>query len=482
MSSITAGTSSGTALVHTADTTGEFVVKTGVSSVAGLTVDGNQVTTLANPLPVASGGTGSTSGVNLATGVTGILQIANGGTNSSATPTNGGVGYGTGTANAYTAAGTNGQYLQSTGVGAPIWANLVVPGTGVSTYSNVTAATTYTLTASSSNIIEIDAEAWNIKVVLPNATTLTANGNTFTIRNIGVYPIVIEDSTNVSIGGVPPASQVQIGLNSTATAAGVWVLDQNACFATEVSQIQTSLYSHSFTVRLSDTKFAVIGANAGSVGFSIQGFTLSGDVVTSGTLTNLRATAATFMEAKAIDANRVVVSYWSGANIFSIIADLTSIASPTIGTETTIASNFGASNTLLFRFDVKPVNDIGYYESTLTYSGRLTGTNKFVFLYGTNSGGTMGLNGFDCGASGTTITVATATSVGPLGGAGNNNYLFIGALSISSNSIGFAFCGDIVGGSGQAAAYSASLSGTTWTVNGTSLITAHIPRKTMPQE
>jgi hypothetical protein len=57
------------------------------------------------------------------TDVTGILPIALGGTNSSATPTNGGVGYGTGTAHAYTAAGTTGQLLQSNGAAAPTWIN-----------------------------------------------------------------------------------------------------------------------------------------------------------------------------------------------------------------------------------------------------------------------------------------------------------------------------------------------------------------------
>lgn len=51
------------------------------------------------------------------------LPIANGGTNSTATPTAGGAGYGTGTANAYTAAGTSGQVLQSAGAGVPVWAN-----------------------------------------------------------------------------------------------------------------------------------------------------------------------------------------------------------------------------------------------------------------------------------------------------------------------------------------------------------------------
>jgi len=54
----------------------------------------------------------------------GTLAIANGGTNSTATPTAGGAGYGTGTAHAYTAAGTAGQVLLSNGSSAPTWSGV----------------------------------------------------------------------------------------------------------------------------------------------------------------------------------------------------------------------------------------------------------------------------------------------------------------------------------------------------------------------
>ena len=62
-----------------------------------------------------------------ASNVTGIVAIANGGTNSTATPTSGGVGYGTGTAYGYTAAGTSGQVLKSNGSSAPTWASYTNP-------------------------------------------------------------------------------------------------------------------------------------------------------------------------------------------------------------------------------------------------------------------------------------------------------------------------------------------------------------------
>lgn len=67
MSSIAAGTTTGTALVNTGDTTGELVLKTNGTTTA-VTIGTNQVVTLAQALPVGSGGTGITSfGTGVAT-------------------------------------------------------------------------------------------------------------------------------------------------------------------------------------------------------------------------------------------------------------------------------------------------------------------------------------------------------------------------------------------------------------------------------
>jgi hypothetical protein len=63
----------------------------------------------------------SNSYVNAAQ-IVGQVAIANGGTNGTATPTAGAVPYGTGTAYAFTSAGTSGQVLTSSGSGAPTWA------------------------------------------------------------------------------------------------------------------------------------------------------------------------------------------------------------------------------------------------------------------------------------------------------------------------------------------------------------------------
>ena len=103
---------SGYALVNTSSTKISFVPSTGTLSATKFSGSGASLTSLA-----AS---------NISSGT---LAIARGGTNGSATPTQGGLAYGTGTAYAFTSAGTSGQLLQSNGTSAPSWVSLnsVVP-------------------------------------------------------------------------------------------------------------------------------------------------------------------------------------------------------------------------------------------------------------------------------------------------------------------------------------------------------------------
>lgn len=85
----------------------------GTGSVNGITLSGTVTSTGSLTLG------GTLSGVSLTTQVTGTLPIANGGTNGTASPAAGAVAYGTGTAYAFTAAGTQGQVLLSNGTSAP---------------------------------------------------------------------------------------------------------------------------------------------------------------------------------------------------------------------------------------------------------------------------------------------------------------------------------------------------------------------------
>jgi len=105
---------------------GKYLTTDGTNTSWGTVSAGSgTVTSVAATVPSFLSITGSpvTTSGTLAISYSGTaLPIANGGTNSTATPTSGGVGYGTGTAHAYSSAGTTGQVLTSNGSSAPTWA------------------------------------------------------------------------------------------------------------------------------------------------------------------------------------------------------------------------------------------------------------------------------------------------------------------------------------------------------------------------
>ena len=131
----TLGTGAGISVVNAAGTI--TVANTGVlSNIASSGISVSSATgnvTIANTgvLSFSGGTTGLTPVIPTTGAITlaGILGITNGGTNSTATPTAYGVAYGTGTAYAFTAAGTTGQVLTAITGGAPTWAAPATSGT-----------------------------------------------------------------------------------------------------------------------------------------------------------------------------------------------------------------------------------------------------------------------------------------------------------------------------------------------------------------
>jgi hypothetical protein len=115
-------------------------------------------------------GTPTWSQVSLTAGVIGTLPIANGGTNSTDVATAGGVGYGTGTAHAYTAASTAGYVLTSGGAGAPAFIQTLPVangGTGANTLTannvilgNGTSAPLFVAPGSSGNLLTSNGTTW----------------------------------------------------------------------------------------------------------------------------------------------------------------------------------------------------------------------------------------------------------------------------------------------------------------------------------
>jgi hypothetical protein len=143
----------GSGNVNLIDSTGKIA---GISVTYFASLDGSALTNL-NASNLASGTVPAARLSGSYTGITGVgtltagtwnastIGITYGGTNGTATPMAGGVAYGNGSAYAFTAAGTSGQFLQSTGSGAPTWATIPsgVSGSGTANYlAKFTAGTT----------------------------------------------------------------------------------------------------------------------------------------------------------------------------------------------------------------------------------------------------------------------------------------------------------------------------------------------------
>ena len=103
--------------------------------------------------------------------LTNPVSIALGGTNSTATPIAGGVGYGTGTAHAYSAAGTSGQVLTSAGAGAPTW---TTPTTG--TVTSVTGTAPVVSSGGNTPAISMAAATTSVNGYLTSTDWTTFNG------------------------------------------------------------------------------------------------------------------------------------------------------------------------------------------------------------------------------------------------------------------------------------------------------------------
>lgn len=170
---------------------------------------------------VSGGGSGTVTQIDTGTGLTGgpitstgtialsvPVTIANGGTNSNASPTAGGVAYGNGTSYLFTAAGTAGQFLQSTGSGAPTWST---PSTGsfqpayygtfVSTANQTNGG------ATTANAVTFDT------TVLANGISISSSSQ-ITFANAGQYLIAFELAVNNSVGSNPNIS-TWLALNGT---------------------------------------------------------------------------------------------------------------------------------------------------------------------------------------------------------------------------------------------------------------------------
>ena len=157
----------------------------GAIALSGLTMNSGTLTATASGVTSFSG---SSTGLTPATPTSGAITLGGtlatgyGGTGGVAAPTAGAVAFGTGTAYAFTAAGTTGQYLQSAGAGTPVWSTISSSGVGSPGYYGAFHDTTAAQTAVSTTVAYLVA----------CATTDIANGvsisaGRITVANAGIY-------------------------------------------------------------------------------------------------------------------------------------------------------------------------------------------------------------------------------------------------------------------------------------------------------
>ena len=171
----------------------------------------------------------------LASNIVGQVAIANGGTNGTATPTAGAIAYGSGTAYAFTSAGTSGQVLTSAGAGTPTWSTPTAYATV--TDDTTTNATRYPLFANQTS--------GNLSTEYTSSTKLQFNPSTgvftatqFSGSGAGLTSIpnsaltnssVTVGSTAISLGG---SATTIAGLTSVTSTTFVGALTGNASTAT----------------------------------------------------------------------------------------------------------------------------------------------------------------------------------------------------------------------------------------------------------
>jgi hypothetical protein len=142
-----------------------------------------------------------------------------GGTAGTATPTAGAVAYGSGTAYAFTAAGTSGQFLKSAGAGAPVWDT---PTSAITiTDDTTTNASRYLLfTSATSGTISTENTSSTRLSFNPSTGYLTVTGLTSPIINNPTVTNYVESVVAIGNSGTSQTLALTNGTVQTVTLTG----------------------------------------------------------------------------------------------------------------------------------------------------------------------------------------------------------------------------------------------------------------------
>ena len=343
----------------------------------GLSMSSSQVVTLANALPVGSGGTGNT-----------------------ATPTAGGIVYGTGTVQAITAAGTSGQVLQSNGASAPTWAE-----TNSGPFGKDLSFEDYSLTLSSGISAAALAQIWSQSVSLD-----------------GTSELMIIHSTS---------SAHAVVWNSSTNTFGTPILVRTASFTAAMNSIAIA--------KISTTQVLVSSLVVGGTALETVVLTVSGSTITVGTaLATTLAAASTLIVPNTrlvTVGSSYVLNYFTTSNSLPKFRAITvSGSTPSIGSELAYAGgtasslhhSYAHSATILLHFSftaasfvyVLPISVSGTTLTAGTEATTITnGSGSTTFVTGALSNSRYALSYFlSTTARGAVVSVAgTVASISTAG-------------------------------------------------------------------
>ena len=339
--------------------------------------------------PIAGSVTGTASNL------TGIVAIANGGTNSTAVATAGGIGYGPGTAHAYTGAGTIGQILSSNGAGSPTWIAGPVP------YSGANAG--------------VDLGVYDLTV---NGLTVGKGGGKIvsnTANGVSVLAANISGTNNTALG-YSALSANQLGKENTAT--GSFALASNIGIAGGFGNGNTAMGYSALRKNTSGYFNTAIGTN--SLNANLDGY--------NNTATGANALAA------------------NTSGYFNTATGINALGSNTTGTSNTAVGLFalganlsGTINTAMGQGALR-YNTVGSYNTAVGYNAlnltdpttALTGSNT-ALGYNAGSLNTTGTNNtfIGNGATASSATLTNATAIGNGASVSASNTIQLGNSSVT---------------------------------------------------
>jgi len=351
----------------------------------------------------AQGQITSASNTNIALAASAItsgsLAIAQGGTNGSATPTNGAVAYGTGTAYAFSAAGTSGQVLTSAGAASPTWTSQ--SGLSVGSATTATTATNVTGGAAGSLVYQTGAGATSTLALGTSTYVLTAGASAPQYTAQSALSVgSATTATNVT-GGAAGSLVYQTGAGATSTLAlgtSTYVLTAGASAPQYTAQSSLSVGS-------ATTATNIAGGAANRIAYQTGAGATSFVTAPSVSSTYLQWNGTSFVWASVAGSGTVTSVDVSGGTTGLTTSGGPVTTSGTITlTGTLVAGNGGTGQS------VYAVGDILYASTTTALSKLPVGTNGYVLTSSGTAPQYVAQSTLSVGSA-TTATNATNTAI-----------------------------------------------------------------------